>query len=681
MSLSQVVQIALLRNFHKILDYLPLQNTKIPSDYEEGSRVLVPLKNQADQVGIVVNNQHKSSLEKSKLKSVLACLDSSSFFKDHLRSLLAWLSAYYAYPLGACYEAALPSLLRKPQTEADILASTRKKKPKLNPKLLQTDPEILKPTKILQLNLEQDAVIQSIISHLGEYKAFLLYGITGSGKTEVYMRCIEAVLKRGEQVLVLVPEIGLTPQLLERFQSRFSEKMAVLHSRLGPKTRYANWCLAKSGEAKIVLGTRSAVFTPLLKPGLFIIDEEHDLSFKQQDNFRYHGKDTLIMRAHLEKCPIVLGTATPSLESFYNAKITGKYQWLSLNQRANQSALPEVKILDTRHKKLKGGLSSQLLEAISQTLAREEQVILFLNQRGFSPLMYCLDCQYKAQCKACDAKLTYHKKKNVLICHHCDSSIPYSEICVNCGSANFKPVGQGTEKLEAVLQKKFPEIPVSRVDRDTVNHPKKIEELMHILLEGKPHLLIGTQMLAKGHHFPKVTLVGIVDIDSAFFNQDFRALERVAQLITQVAGRAGRENLPSQVFIQSKEPQNKALHLLLGQGYLPLAEALLKEREELGLPPYSHQVLIKTEAKRQAQAISELYKIREFIVRNFDPGFQAEVWGPMASNMAKKKNKFRAQLLLQTRTRQARSMILKRLGDENFLKSTFIIDVDPLEMG
>lgn len=668
-----VLQVALFKNL-KILDYLPLDPLEWPPI---GSRVLVPLKNQPEQLGIVIKIQHRSEVPVQKLKTVIRVLDAESLLTPRLQHLLHWMSDYYAVHLGLCYETALPPWLKKPEP-MPLLAEA------LTQPFSATKDR--SPAKAPQLTQAQTQVIEAILEKLGQYQAFLLYGITGSGKTEVYMRCIEAVLKRGQQVLVLVPEIGLTPQMLSRFENRFDCPIAVLHSRMSPKKRCENWLRAKRGQAQIILGTRSAVFTPLLNPGLFIVDEEHDLSFKQQDHVRYHAKDLLIMRAHTEACPIILGSATPSLESLSNALMTKKYQFLALHDRANQSNQPGVTVLDIRHKKLTGGLSNQLLQAISETLDRQEQVILFLNQRGFSPRLHCMNCHHVAQCKQCDVKLTYHQKKDHLLCHHCGYKTPYSTICPACNQDQLKPLGKGTERLEVILSEKFPNVPLSRVDKDTIDQPQKLKALMNVLIEGQPHILIGTQMLAKGHHFPKVTLVGIVDTDSAFFSQDFRSLERVAQLITQVAGRAGREHLPGHVYIQTTQPQNLQLNLLLSAGYLALGEMLLQERSALRLPPCTHQALLTLEGSSMKFCVAKLNQLKQHLqtkVQTQSYGWaDCQILGPIPAAIAKKRNLYRMQLLLQTSTRYIRQRIVTELSQDYLVKNKNIklsIDIDPMD--
>ncbi|MBD3669152.1 MAG: primosomal protein N', partial [Gammaproteobacteria bacterium] len=385
------------------------------------------------------------------------------------------------------------------------------------------------------------------------FEAFLLEGVNGSGKTEVYLQDSEQVLTDGRQALVLVPEIGLTPQLLNRFKRRFAVPIAVLHSGLSDQERLCAWLLAGSGEAGIVIGTRSAVFTPLAHPGIVIIDEEHDASFKQQEGFRYSARDLGIKRARDAQIPVVMGSATPSLESLANAR-SGRYHHLALHQRAGGAQAPRLRLLDVRSQPMEQGISQPLVEAMKQHLARDEQVLLFLNRRGYAPVLMCHDCGWISHCQRCDAHMTFYQGQRRLRCHHCGAEQPLQPACPSCGSIDLRDIGHGTEKIEQHLMSLFPDETVVRIDRDSTRRKGSLDRLLAQVDRGEARILLGTQMLAKGHHFPGVTLVGILDADQGLFSADFRASERMAQLIVQVAGRAGRAQKPGTVVIQTHHP-------------------------------------------------------------------------------------------------------------------------------
>jgi primosomal protein N' (replication factor Y) len=538
---------------------------------------------------------------------------------------------------------------------------------------------------IKTLNAEQQLAVNSIVASLQSYKPFLLEGVTGSGKTEVYMQAIEQCLAKNLQALVLVPEIGLTPQMLARFESRFSVPIAVLHSSISEKKRATAWKMAKEGTAAIVLGTRSSAFTPLKNPGLFIIDEEHDASFKQQDGFRYSARDLMVMRAYLEKCPIVLGSATPSLESLQNAKI-GRYSRLLLPVRAGNAKLPKIQVLDIRHKKLDEGLSAQFIGAMKTHLEQNGQILLFLNRRGFAPTLMCFDCGFVANCKRCDAKLTLHSQSKKLRCHHCEYSCTVYERCPSCQNRNLSPLGVGTERVEAVLQRYFPDKEIVRIDRDSTSRKGKMEEALNKIHKQEAQILLGTQMLAKGHHFPNVTLVGILDIDQALFSNDFRSTERLGQLVTQVAGRAGRSDRLGQVMLQSCHPEHPLLQTLIEKGYTPFADHLLLERRATALPPFSYQVLIRSETKINTQSFNFLKQLKDIAQQSIHKNnLSLQILGPVTAPMEKKDGKYRCQLLLQANKRNALQSLMADLIcylEENSPPRSvrWSLDVDPIDM-
>jgi primosomal protein N' (replication factor Y) len=669
-----IARIAIPVPLRKLFDYL-IPVTLCSSHPLPGRRVLVSFGKQK-KIGMIVEILEKSHYDFNKLKTVETLLDDTPLFSTPVLKLIQWASLYYQQPLGEVFEAAIPNSLRK--IEKDSI----KKPKKLSSKTLKT-PEIL--TLIpphFSPNIEQQQAIESITLSLQEFKPFLLHGVTGSGKTEVYIQTVEAVIKQGRQALILVPEIGLTPQLLTRFQQRFTETIIVLNSSLSDKNRLIAWQKAKTGEAAIVIGTRLAAFVPLLNPGIFIIDEEHDPSFKQQDSFRYHARDLLIMRASFEQCPIVLGTATPSLETLHNAQ-TGKYRHLSLSSRAGCATTPSVQILDVRHKKLEEGLSLSLIKTIQEHLDKKGQVLLFLNRRGFSPVWMCFACGWVANCTHCDAKLTLHFKEKCLRCHHCEFTAPLIESCPSCESKGLGPVGAGTERIEGVLKRHFPTQKIERLDRDTTRKKGTMEAALNRIHQGEAEILLGTQMIAKGHHLPTVTLVAILDIDQALFSTDFRSIERMGQLIIQVAGRTGRAERPGHVILQTCHPEHPSLTKILTEGYLSLAETLLAERRTVKLPPFSYQALIRAEANQPQMALKFLQTLKSDISLQRYPALTLS--GPVPAPMERRLKKHRAQLLVQSTSRGNLQKLLSVLNDKintrtipYSLKWSF--DVDPIDL-
>jgi primosomal protein N' (replication factor Y) len=530
------------------------------------------------------------------------------------------------------------------------------------------------------LNSQQQAAVDKVSASLHQFAAFLLEGVTGSGKTEVYLQIIEKVLQQNQQVLVLVPEIGLTPQLLQRFRQRLAVPIALLHSGLNDQARLGAWLAASNGDARVVIGTRSALFTPLQNPGLIIIDEEHDASFKQQDGFRYSARDLSVLRAQRNNIPIVLGSATPSLESLYNIQ-QQRYQRLLLEQRAGDATPPEIRIIDIRSQKMEHGLSPSLLAAIKAHLAEGNQVLLFLNRRGYAPVLMCHECGWHATCARCDAHMTYHHRDRRLRCHHCGSERPADSECPDCQSEEIHGYGQGTERIEAALHELFPGQTTVRIDRDNTRRKDAFNNLLEEIHSGKADILIGTQMLAKGHHFPNVTLVGILEADQGFYSTDFRGSERISQLILQVAGRAGRAEKPGEVLIQTHHPEQPLLHYLQRHDYPALAQSLLKERQDSGWPPYSYLALLRAEAPDIGSPMNFLQDAKQHAGNNE----QVFILGPQPAPMERRAGRFRAQLLIQANDRQSLQNFLSPwlLELENLksgCKVRWSVDVDPQDM-
>lgn len=672
MSKPTILQIALPVPLYRHFDYLaPAEfgNGKL----EIGMRVKVPF-GKREKIGILISVKSESTLPAKQLKEAIAILDQSPLLSLTMIELITWASHYYHYPLGEVFAAALPSSLRKGKE-----ASPRKKakrKTIIESETCQTN------VSVPLLNQFQQTAIETVARYLKEFQAFLLNGVTGSGKTEVYLQIIDKVIHANKQALVLIPEIGLTPQTLARFQQRFQCKIALFHSGLTEREKLDHWLLAKTGEAKIIIGTRSAIFAPLLNPGIIIIDEEHDISFKQQDSFRYCARDLAIVRARLENIPIVLGSATPSLESIYNVK-QQRYQLLTLPERAGSIPHPQFHLIDLRNQTLENGLSPHLLAIIQKHLNNQGQILLFLNRRGFAPAFICQHCGWMAECKRCDAKLTLHKTPPYLQCHHCGSTQTVITQCPDCQQNHLIPLGQGTQRLEETLTKHFPKTSIVRIDRDSTRHKGKLENMLEDIHTGEHRILIGTQMLAKGHHFPDVTLVAILDADSGLFSADFRASERVAQLITQVAGRAGRAEKPGEVYIQTYHPQHPLLLQLIQQDYDRFAEVALEERKKASLPPYQYLALIRAEALNKEYPLKFLTEVKQLAEKIRDDDVVA--LGPVPAIMQRRAGFSREQLLLQSSQRNHLHQLLKQLVPKitslaSARRVRWSLDIDPKEM-
>lgn len=627
-----IAQVALPVPLDKRFDYLITPN-QFPV---EGGRVVVPFGRQS-LVGIVTSLTHQSDFPIEQLKSITTVLDHKPIWPDKLYDLLLWCSHFYHHPLGDTLANALPAALRKGKP-AEVASQklwqlTNSGRDQLMQgfgravqqaramKLLESGPvshqlmldeavssPILKilvekgwicsheekpvitdwPEQVEnseekpRLNEEQAIAIATINSHRA-FGCYLIDGVTGSGKTEVYLNLIKPILDAGKQALVLVPEIGLTPQTINRFKRRFRVPVEVIHSGLNDSERLNSWLAAREKTAGIVIGTRSALLTPFAQLGIIIVDEEHDTSYKQQDSLRYHARDVAIMRAHKEDIPIVLGSATPSFESLHNA-LSGKYHYLTLSQRAGNARPATHKVLDIKGLYLESGLSAPLIAEMRKHLNSGNQVMLFLNRRGFSPALMCHECGWIAGCKRCDAYYTYHQNSNEMRCHHCGSQRPVIHQCQGCGSTQLVTVGVGTEQLEKQLNTLFPEYKTIRIDRDSTRRKGALESALQSIKSGEFNILIGTQMLAKGHHFPNVTLVGLLDVDGSLFSSDFRAAERLAQLFVQVAGRAGRASKPGEVLLQTHHPEHPLLQALLHKDYRFFAQASLRERQLAKLP-------------------------------------------------------------------------------------------------
>lgn len=700
-----------------------------------GARVKVPFGRQ-HKVGIVAALPAESDIAPSQLKSIDCLLDEQSLFNSVSWQWLHWAADYYQAAIGEVLLQALPVKLRngEPLTATErvvwrltalgeqALIEHWAKRAKKQQEALQAlcDGELEKGNNSFSSALwsalvgknwvcqvSQPNIRQSWQQALGEqplvnandrltlnkqqalafsqlqfqqgFNVWLLDGVTGSGKTEIYLQYIEEILKQGKQVLVLVPEIGLTPQTVERFNSRFNVRIDVLHSNLNDSERLQVWERARNGESAIVIGTRSALFSQFADLGLIILDEEHDGSFKQQDGWRYHARDLAVVLAQKMAIPIILGSATPSLESLNNVH-NGKYQHLQLARRAASGNALRQTVIDLKHQRVQQGLSQPLLNKMREHLEKGNQVLLFLNRRGFAPVLLCHECGWIATCRHCDKPYTYHQQLRVLRCHHCGGQKPLPMQCGDCGSTNLITTGLGTEQLEMALAEIFPQYQIARIDRDSTARKGKLEGYLADINAGKSQILIGTQMLAKGHHFPNVTLVALINVDSALFSLDFRAEERLAQLYVQVAGRAGRAEKAGEVVLQTHYPDHPLLTTLLAKGYTAFAEQCLQQRRQMGLPPFSFQALFKAQARHSDEAEQTLLRIADFVRGQQVAGLQ--ILGPMPAPFSKKAGQYRWQLLLQHPSRRALQLLLQTYRGQTLKGSSvrLALDVDPQDL-
>ena len=726
-----IVRVALAVPLPRFFDYLYAPDlTPIV-----GGRVLVPFGSQK-RVGIVVDLPASSDVAKEKLKPIIDVLDTESLFNSTTWDWLAWSANYYRAALGDVLFQALPVKLRngesavkndrtfwritdrgKQALESGELKRAKKQIEALNLLLTQDlekgnneissaiwsalkgkdyVEEIIVPTEQkswqqalgdnplvnldnrLTLNKQQALAFSQLLFQEG-FNVWLLEGVTGSGKTEIYLQYIEEVLKKGKQVLVLVPEIGLTPQTVRRFQARFNVEIDVLHSNLNDTQRLNVWERARTGQSAILIGTRSALFTQFSNLGLIILDEEHDGSFKQQDGWRYHARDLGIVLAQKLNIPILLGSATPSLESVNNVQ-NGKYRHLVLSKRAGNATALRQFVIDLKHQRIQNGLSEPLLQRMQEHLEKGNQVLLFLNRRGFAPVLLCHECGWIDECHHCEKPYTYHQHQRVLRCHHCGAQKTVPIQCGHCGSTHLVTTGLGTEQLEETLKARFPQYNIARIDRDSTARKGKLEGYLEDIQQGKSQILIGTQMLAKGHHFPNVTLVALVNVDNALFSLDFRAEERLAQLYVQVAGRSGRAEKQGEVVLQTHYPDHPLLTTLLEKGYQAFAEETLKLRHNMGLPPFSFQALFKAQCRHSEEAENALSQLASFFYEQKIEGLQ--VLGPIPAPFSKKAGQYRWQLLLQHASRKQLQTALSRYSPE-LIKSSqvrLILDVDPLDL-
>lgn len=662
-----IVRIALDLPLPRLFDYLAPE----ASAEDIGYRVSVPF-GRGTRIGIIINWLTTSDQPADKLKPVTVILRDMPRLPDHWLALCEFCARYYQTPLGEVTAFALPPLLRQG------------KLPKAKKASAALGTLTAEPTLPPLLAAQQTAVAKII--RADSFQTFLLHGVTGSGKTEVYLRAIAAALARGGQALMLVPEIALTPQLEGRVRARFPQaRIVIANSSVSDAARARGFLAALDGTAEIVLGTRLAVFTPLPRLRLILVDEEHDASFKQQDGVRYSARDLAIWRAHQCNCPIVLGSATPSLETFYHATVS-RYRLLELPERAVAEAPPVVRTVDTRREKLQEGLSAALISAITLRLERGEQSLVFLNRRGYAPVLACAACGWISRCLHCAANMVVHLADKRLRCHHCGGERAIPPACPDCGNIDLQPFGRGTQRVEAALIERFPQARVLRVDRDSANNPKKWQALLTSIHAGEVDILIGTQMLAKGHDFPKLTLVGAISADAALFAADFRAPERLFAQLMQVGGRSGRADLPGEVLIQTEYPTHPLYQALIDHDYARFAKSQLDDRRTAGFPPFTFQALLRAESPAIEDAVAFLAHARtlgEHIATTINEN-HLTLYDPVPMRMQRLMAVERAQLLVESTNRPALQHFLSLwhldlYGTKRPRTLRWHLDVDPLE--
>jgi len=725
-----IIQVAVPVPLRKTFDYLA-QPGQALDDSWIGCRVRVPF-GRREQVGVVLSIHANPQIDESKLKPIIERLDAQALLSDSQRTLGAWMAQFYLHPIGEVYACMLPAALRKGssgempaqqilqrsfddlgEVERNLKQAKRKlalcvriaqspiglkeakkeyssaivksviekelAKVEVSPYIPNTDwQRSLSIGESLGANIEQSVAISAVNQAKG-FQTYLLEGVTGSGKTEVYLQVIAPIVSQGKQVLILVPEIGLTPQTVARFEKRFGPIVGVMHSGLNDAQRLRVWQQAKAGEVGIIIGTRSSIFVPLVKPGMIIVDEEHDESFKQQDGLKYHARDIAVYRAKQLGVPLIMGSATPSLETLQNA-FSRKYHHLTLTQRAASASMPSQLLLDMKGQPLQFGIAVGLLEKMRIQLEQGNQVLVFVHRRGFAPALMCHQCGHVETCLDCDNPYTLHKVSQNMQCHRCANHKPIAQKCSQCGNPSLETFGLGTEQIEQGLQSIFPDYSCIRIDSDSTRGKNKLSDLLGEINTGKHQVLIGTQILSKGHHFPNVTMAIILNTDGALYSADFRAPEKLGQLITQLSGRAGRANKAGEVWLQTHQPQHPLLQDLVQNGFADYARSLLLEREHAQLPPYQHQILLRAESPQLDLAESFL-RYAQATLSQFS---KLKTIGPLPCIIEKKQGRFRVMLIAQSASRQylhsaMESALVAIEMHPNSAKIRWSIDVAPLD--
>ena len=710
---ATVVQVAVPRPLRRLFDYAAPNGPPPP-----GVRVRVPF-GRTSVIGLVVGARRGSE---HRLKALDSVLDSEPLLPADSLALAQWLADYYHHPIGEVLAAMLPAkarrgdaarpaqaitwqpgdggddALRRAPRQRETLAKLRAVGAVLDSELGRLGIERRHLAALAAKNLvrrvaapdaptaptsgatleptpAQAKAIDGILATLGTAAVHLLDGVTGSGKTEVYMRVIAEALKAGEQALVLVPEIALTPQTVARFKARFGA-VATLHSAATDAQRFDVWLKCGNGVHRVLVGTRSAVLAPFAKLGVIVVDEEHDGSFKQTEGLRYSARDVAVKRGQMLAIPVVLGSATPAMESLENAS-AGRYRRLRLAERATGASMPAFRIVDIRGVRLDRGFSPTLHDAIASHLGAGHQVLVFINRRGYAPALVCSRCAWRARCGHCDVNMTFHRHPASLRCHYCGARQPAPPACPSCACAELTLVGTGTQRAEEALRERHPDAPLYRVDRDTTRSVRRLNQYLAAIRSGAPAILVGTQLLAKGHHLPRVTLVAVLDADAGFLAADYRAPERTAQTIVQVAGRAGRANRPGEVLVQSFDPDNANLQALARRGYHGFIASERQAREAAGMPPFGALAVVRAQSKIAA-AGRELLTQAARVLQHAD----VEVLGPAPAPVARLADAHRWQVLLLARRRRALHQALQRLtaADPRVAGVSWSLDVDPLDV-
>lgn len=732
----QLLHIAVPAPLRKLFDYLPIPS---PIDYQPGMRVLVPFGRKA-VVGIIVAMDNHSDVNAKKLKRITRLLDDEPLFSASLLKLLMWAADYYHYPVGEVLHQALPPHLRGAEpalvrqetfyqlTQAGKRAelSDFKKAPRqwealetlrdclrLSPHPFgvsqhEANARLIKPAFLKQLISKkivetikstgyeknelllshplsliptQENAVNTIWEKHHVFNCFVLYGVTGSGKTEVYLNVVQRAIEQGRQALILIPEIGLSPQTLSRFKERLGTSIGVLHSGLTDRERTDTWLKAKNGSISVIIGTRSAIFTDFSNLGVIVVDEAHDASYKQWEGFKYHARDLAVRRAQNQNIPVILGSATPSISTLAQVW-QGHYQLLNLPHRIGDAQLPPIRLIDCRRIRTQHGLVPDVIQQVQKTIQRGEQVLFFLNRRGVAPALLCQECGWVSQCQRCERPMTLHSRPEKLLCHHCEKSQRIPSACPTCKHASLINLGLGTQGLEQGLAELFPGISSVRIDRDSTRKKGSLDVHLQAIHSGQAQLLIGTQMLAKGHHFPNVTLVVMLDIDGGLYSADFTATENLAQQIVQVAGRAGRAEKPGQVLIQTYHPDHPLLQTLLSTNYITFAEEVARERKSAACPPYAYYVLVSAEAVNKEACEIFLTEVRTLLAEN---ATGVRLLGPLPAPIEKLAGRYRWQLLLTSSHRQELHRLLKQQlpyieGLKSIRKVRWSIDVDPIDL-
>ncbi|MDO8519151.1 MAG: primosomal protein N' [Deltaproteobacteria bacterium] len=656
------------------LTYLVPEGMEIPI----ACRVLVPL-GKRKLAGVVVRTHNTPP--SMKTKPIEAVLDTEPLLSPLFLEWIEWASRYYLTPPGEVLASALPSSLFSSHTEAKLSLKKMRNLPTAGHWV--NDKEIV-------LNQKQKTILESLkaLALTGEFHPALLHGVTGSGKTEIYLKLLQSVVESGRQAIFLVPEIGLTPQIVARFSQTFGDKMALTHSGLTENQRLKEWTRARRGEVSVIVGTRSALFAPFGKLGAIILDEEHDSSYKQEERFRYHARDLAVVRAKMEKCLVLLGSATPSLESFQNAR-EGKYRFFSLPERAGGATVPQIKIVDLAAEKRQGGsplsLSRELMAAVEENLKKKEQTLILMNRRGFARSFFCLACETPASCPNCSVNLVYHRNQKVLLCHYCDFAKPLPEACPACKSRQVTLIGSGTETAEEELKSLFPSARIARLDRDTTQKKGVLLKTLRDLKDRKIDILVGTQMIAKGHDIPHVTLVGVLAIDAGLGIPDFRASERTFQLLMQVSGRSGRAELPGQVIVQAYGPDHYSIQLACKQDYEAFFQKESALRAELGYPPSGKLIQFKFSSASEAKIKAAIQNLDRYLAERSkkEPFSSLQILGPAPAPLERIRGRVRWHLLLKGKgapLKNAALEVRQWLVKSRLSGIKWAIDVDPVGM-